>query len=254
MKTAACVVPAAPLRKSASHKVEMVNQLLFGEKVVVLKEKRNWWKVQTVPDNYEGWIRNNAIIRTEDSLVGSGDEFITGDLFNIVMVNGMKMNISAGCTLPGLNKEEGKIGGMPYVYRGHVIKRNDMKPNGEIVRTLASQWLNAPYLWGGRTPLGVDCSGFAQVIFKMMGVDLLRDARQQVRQGIKVKKLGEAKTGDLAFFEKKGKITHVGILLTSTEIIHASGKVRIDAIDEKGIINHDIGKRTHLLAAITRYW
>jgi hypothetical protein len=254
MNLATCLVPAAPLRKSASHKVEMVNQLLFGEMVVVLREKRNWWKVQTIPGSYEGWIRNNAIVPVEDSSIGAGDEFITGDLFNIVLVNGIKMNISAGCTLPGLNKEEGKIGATQYVYRGHAIKRNAINPNEEIVLKLAKQWLNAPYLWGGRTPLGVDCSGFVQVVFKMMGLDLLRDAKQQVTQGMKVKKLSDAKTGDLAFFEKKGKITHVGILMNSTQIIHASGKVRIDAIDEKGIINQELGKRTHSLAAITRHW
>jgi hypothetical protein len=254
MELSTCIVPAAPVRRNASHKVEMVNQLLFGEKIIVLWEKRNWCKVQTMHDNYEGWIRNNLIAPVEDNIALTGDEFVTGDLFNIITIDGIKMNISAGCSLPGLNKQEGRIGQKGYVYRGYAIKRNDIKPNEEIVRKLTFQWLNAPYLWGGRTPLGVDCSGFVQVIFKMMGLDLLRDAKQQARQGMKVKKLGEAKTGDLAFFKKREKITHVGILLSPQQIIHASGKVRIDAIDEKGIVNKDTGKRTHSLAAIRRYW
>jgi len=232
----------------------MVNQLLFGEKMIVLSEQRNWCRMRTMHDNYEGWIRNNLIAPLEDSIVATGDEFITGDLFNIITIDGIKMNVSAACSLPGLNKEEGTIGQKQYVYRGCAIKRNDVKPNDEIVRKLAVQWLNAPYLWGGRTPLGVDCSGFVQVIFKMMGLDLLRDAKQQAGQGMKVKKLHEAKTGDLAFFEKRKKITHVGILLGPQQIIHASGKVRIDAIDEKGIINKDTGMRTHSLATIRRYW
>src|SRR6266498_5000825 len=110
MELATCIVPAAPVRKNASHKVEMVNQLLFGEKMIVLREKRNWCKVQTMHDNYEGWIRNNLIAPLEDSIVATGDEFITGDLFNIITIDGIKMNVSAACSLPGLNKEEGTIG------------------------------------------------------------------------------------------------------------------------------------------------
>jgi cell wall-associated NlpC family hydrolase len=232
----------------------MSNQLLFGERMVVLHKKKNWWQVQSTHDNYEGWIRNNLITLIEDASVVYNGELITAELFNVITIEGIKTNVSMGCNLPGLTKEEGRIGKSKYNYRGQFIKRSDANPGEEIVRKLTLQWLNAPYLWGGRTPLGVDCSGFVQVIFKMIGLDLLRDAKQQARQGMKVKKLSEAKPGDLAFFEKKEKITHVGILLSHDQIIHASGKVRIDAIDEKGIINADTRKRTHSLAAIRRYW
>ena len=254
MDSAICIVPAAPVRKRASHKAEMVNQLLFGETMVVLKKKNNWWQVQSTHDNYEGWVRNNVVAADEKVSAGPGDEYVTADLFNVLTVCGIKMNVSAGCTLPRLSKEEGVAGTVKYVYRGRTIKRSEIRPNDESAGNLAMQWLNAPYLWGGRTPLGIDCSGFVQVIFKMMGLDLLRDAKQQVTQGMKVKGLNHAQGGDLAFFEKKGKITHVGIFLNSNQIIHASGKVRIDTIDVKGIINADTGKRTHSLAAIRRYW
>jgi gamma-D-glutamyl-L-lysine dipeptidyl-peptidase len=116
------------------------------------------------------------------------------------------------------------------------------------------RWLNAPYMWGGRTVLGVDCSGFVQVNYKMMGIDLPRDAWQQAQEGKAVKKLKDAQTGDLAFFNDKEEIVHVGILLNNEQIVHASGKVRIDLIDRKGIINADTGKRTHQLEAIRRCW
>ena len=102
--------------------------------------------------------------------------------------------------------------------------------------------------------MGVDCSGFVQVNYKMMGIDLSRDAWQQAQQGKTVKKLKESLCGDLVFFDDKEEIVHVGILLSSDQLIHASGKVRIDAIDKKGIINSDTGKRTHYLRSIKRYW
>ena len=254
MDLAICAVPAAPVRKERSHKVEMVNQLLFGEKMFVHRKKNNWWQIQSCHDNYEGWVRNNLVVLIDEAPGHQNRDCITAELFNVVTLDGVRMNIPAACNLPALSKEQGFIGNASYKYVGNSIRRDEVRPSGEMVRSLALQWLNAPYLWGGRTAMGVDCSGFVQVIMKMMGLDLLRDARQQVGQGIKVKSLTDARTGDLAFFDKRGKITHVGILLDPQQIIHASGQVRIDRIDEKGIINTTTGKRTHLLAAIRRYW
>src|SRR5262245_59304972 len=218
-----------------------------------LKMKDKWIRIQTVPDNYEGWIRSNMIAEVEESLLlGS---FVTAALLNTIKIGEMTMHVPIGSTLPGFRNNEGTVGMFKYKFEGPFINRNEVKSNCEQVTHLTRQWLNAPYLWGGRTPLGVDCSGFVQVIFKMMGIDLLRDARLQADQGMKIKKLQEAQCGDAAFFRNhKRKITHVGILLSPTRIIHASGKVRIDAIDEKGIINLDTGKRTHSLVALRKLW
>jgi gamma-D-glutamyl-L-lysine dipeptidyl-peptidase len=253
MDCALCVVPAAPVRRKPSHKFEMVNQLLFGEGMRILKMKDKWVRIQTVPDNYEGWIRGNMIAEVEENLLFGA--FVTAELLNTLKIGEMTMHIPIASTLPGFKNGEGTVGNFKYRFDGRFFNRNDVKPNCEQVTNLTRQWLNAPYLWGGRTPLGVDCSGFVQVIFKMMGVDLLRDAKLQVDQGMKIKKLQDAQCGDAAFFRNhKRKITHVGILLSPTKIIHASGRVRIDTIDEKGIINTDTGKRTHSLVALRRHW
>jgi gamma-D-glutamyl-L-lysine dipeptidyl-peptidase len=253
MDCALCVVPAAPVRSKPSHKFEMVNQLLFGEGMRVLKMKNKWVRIQTVPDNYEGWIRSNMIAEVEESvLFGS---FVTAGLLNTIKIGEMTMHIPVGSTLPGFKNGQGIAGNFKYKFEGPFFNRSEMKPNCDHVTHLTRQWLNAPYLWGGRTPLGVDCSGFVQVIFKMMGIDLLRDAKLQVDQGMKIRKLQDTQCGDVAFFRNhKRKITHVGILLSPAQIIHASGKVRVDPIDEKGIVNADTGKRTHSLAAVRRYW
>jgi hypothetical protein len=248
-----CIVPAAPVRKKASHKVEMVNQLLFGEAMQIVLRKRNWYKIQSLQDNYEGWIRNNLLMHAEESALDNS--FVAVDVINTISIGEANMNVPMGSTLHRLKNGEGKIGAMKYTFKGFSFNRTDIKPGADITRQLSFQWLNAPYLWGGRTPLGVDCSGFVQVVFKMIGIDLLRDANQQIGQGMKIKKLEEAVCGDLAFFKnKKDKITHVGILLSPTQIIHASGKVRIDEINEKGIIHSETKKQTHSLAGLRRFW
>ena len=246
-----CIVPAAPIRKKASHKVEMSNQLLFGEVMRVIDAKKNWLKIQSVHDNYEGWIRNN-LVSTIDSV--PPNTFVAGELINTVRFGEQKMLIPFGSSLPGYENGLGTIATKQYHFDGYAVNRSLSNADGKTVQQLTSSWLNAPYLWGGRTVLGVDCSGFVQVIFKMMGLDLLRDAKQQISQGLKVKKLEATHCGDLAFFQKKKKIVHVGILLSPGEIIHASGKVRIDKIDTNGIIHSGTGKRTHELAGIRRYW
>jgi cell wall-associated NlpC family hydrolase len=144
------------------------------------------------------------------------------------------------------------LGPISYQFEGNAVDREKITATVEQLEAAALRWINAPYLWGGRTIFGVDCSGFVQMNFKMMGIDLPRDAWQQAQRGENVKKLRLAEKGDLAFFDDNEEIVHVGMLLDPTRIIHASGRVRIDTIDKKGIIHSETGKRTHQLRAIRR--
>lgn len=255
MEYAVVSVPAAPVRRKPMHRKEMVNQLLFGETVKVLKEKGDLWvKVRSLHDNYEGWMTNTLITEIDEAAANAISVYAATDMLNTIAISDKKMNIPAGSSLPYFEDGKGKLGDAAYQFNGNHCKRDEQKPSEDLVKQLALPWLNAPYLWGGRTPLGVDCSGFVQVIYKLMGIDLPRDVWQQAQEGKPVKKFADARAGDLAFFDNKEDIVHTGILLGNEQIIHASGKVRIDGISKKGIINAETGKRTLRLRAIRRLW
>jgi gamma-D-glutamyl-L-lysine dipeptidyl-peptidase len=256
MKYAFVSVPAAPVRLKPRHQREMVNQLLFGEAVEVLKEKGSLWvKIRSLHDDYEGWITRTLLTEADKEEVQQPVTFITSNLINTIhLANDTIMQVPLGASLRGFSNGAGRMGQLAYRIDTHAKDRRAEQPSGALIEMLAKQWLNAPYCWGGRTIYGVDCSGFVQVNFKLTGIDLPRDAWQQAQEGEPVDKLKNAMPGDLAFFDDKEEIVHVGIMLGPDKIIHASGNVRIDTIDKKGIIHSGTGKRTHLLESIRRYW
>ncbi|MDQ3681554.1 MAG: C40 family peptidase [Bacteroidota bacterium] len=254
MEYAICTVAAAPVRKEPSHKTEMTNQLLFGETMKILETKEEWFRVKSLYDNYEGWLTYHLIDEVEKDVASEPLQFICADLINSIQFADQVINAPMGAALTGFNKESGKLWNDQYSFDG-MFRNFEQPSNEEELLQTAKKWLNAPYLWGGKTFLGVDCSGFVQTVFKVHGIRLSRDAWQQVKEGEAVEKLSFAKTGDVAFFNNpEGRITHVGILLNRNQIIHASGKVRIDKIDEEGIINIRADKRTHQLHSMKRFF
>jgi gamma-D-glutamyl-L-lysine dipeptidyl-peptidase len=255
MEYAVIAVPAAPVRRKPNHRKEMVSQLLFGESVKVLRTEGNLWvKIRSLHDGYEGWITNTMLQPIDEKLAKSTNPFATTDMLSIISIGDKQMNIPVGSSLPFFENGKGRLGNVEYSFSGHYFKRDEQRPSAELVKQLTASWLNAPYLWGGRTPLGVDCSGFVQIIFKLMGIDLPRDAWQQAQEGKTVKKIADSQAGDLAFFDNNEDIVHVGILLGDGLIIHSSGKVRIDGIDKKGITNKNTGSVNIRLRAIKRFW
>lgn len=255
MKYAFVSVPAAPVRQKPRHQREMVTQLLFGEAVEVLKEKGELWvKVRSLHDDYEGWMTRTLLTEATKEEASQPVAHVTSGLINkIHLADNTIMQLPLGASLPGWAGGSGRMGELSYRI-GYVKDRTSEKPSAALLTSLTEQWLHAPYCWGGRTIFGVDCSGFVQVNFKLMGIDLPRDAWQQAQRGEPVEKFKQAQTGDLAFFDDKEEIVHVGIMLGSDKIIHASGRVRIDTIDKKGIIQTDTGRRTHRLESLRRYW
>jgi gamma-D-glutamyl-L-lysine dipeptidyl-peptidase len=254
MNPSICCVPVSPIRANASHRSEMVSQLLFGETVAVLEsEKDQWIKIRCLYDGYEGWCQQSHVIGLDNDLYAAGSSQMSVNWSTKIDFNGQSMRLPMGCPLPGLKK--GQVCWGPYTirYTGKTWNPSTARMNQENFRKLGFKFLNSPYLWGGKTVFGTDCSGYTQTIFRFFNIPLLRDAWQQAEGGEEVSSLQKSGFGDLAFFDNAdGKMTHVGILLNKKEIIHASGKVRIDKIDNEGIMGSR-GERTHFLKLIKRY-
>jgi gamma-D-glutamyl-L-lysine dipeptidyl-peptidase len=248
-----CCVPVTPLRAEAAHRSEMVSQVLFGEAAELLEGPRDkWMRVRCLYDGYEGWARSSEFAEIPEQL-SRCEAHVSAGWENDITFNGQVMHIPFGCDLRGLQNGHAEWGRYSWSFKGDHLDPRYTRANEQNIRKYSHLFLNTPYLWGGRSVFGVDCSGFVQVVYKSLGIALLRDASQQATQGEAIGFLQEAVCGDLAFFDNdEGRITHVGILLNDHEIIHASGKVRIDKIDSQGIINTDTNERTHKLRIIKR--
>ncbi len=251
-----CCVPVSPMRATPSHKSEMLNQLLFGECCMVMEEANDMWvKVRCRYDGYEGWCQGSHITEISEEQYAEGGNIITTGWVSGLEYDGQPMKVPLGSWLTGMNKGHASWGNHAVHYTGKEWDVTRADKTETTIRQLAFEFLNTPYLWGGKSVFGADCSGFTQTVFRFLNIPLLRDAWQQATQGEVVGFLQEARYGDLAFFDnEEGKITHVGILLNHEEIIHASGKVRVDKIDNLGIINTDSFVRTHLLRVVRRYF
>ncbi|HTL80169.1 MAG TPA: C40 family peptidase [Bacteroidia bacterium] len=252
-----CNLSVIPVRKEPSDKSEMVTQLLFGDSFKILEEKDQWRKIRNYWDDYEGWIDRKQfaeVSKTEYERSLSGLPAVNAELFSVILneKSGESFPVTLGCTLPSFHNNRFSIGENNYFFDGTVFTEKDKASRQNIVDT-ALLFLNSPYLWGGKTPMGIDCSGFTQVVFKANGIRLKRDAYQQAESGSSYSFVEESYPGDLAFFDnEEGKITHVGIIITDNRVIHASGRVRIDHFDHYGIFTPERGGYTHHLRVIRK--
>lgn len=259
MEFAVCSVSAAAVRREAWHESEMVNQLLFGDFVGILEYGKDGWAfIEGLVDKYKGWIRSAQLEIVDHATVDYENKWLlcSNGISDCIETNTGLIHVPFGANLPGIKNGKAKMGTLSYSYSGeYLADRSKQLGSVAVLTSILARWINAPYLWGGRTMLGVDCSGFTQIVFKVIGIDLLRDASEQAMQGQAVDFLQQASCGDLAFFDdSEGRIYHVGVLLNNHQIIHASGCVRIDAIDNAGIINKSSGERTHRLRIVKRYF
>ena len=226
------------VRKKNNAKSEMINQLFFGESITIIKTKEKWSFVSSNIDNYQGWIRNlhfklikkneYKILCENDSLFSKSEIIIKNDAYEITIPTGSLLS-----SVKFLN----------YYYTNEVGSKS-------LLETIKS-FINSPYLWGGKTKYGVDCSGLVQSIFKTLNIILPRDSHEQSDFGVEIKEA--YKLGDLGFFgENLNRISHVGIFVDNETIVHAYGKVRMDKINSEGIYNNEEKRVTHFLQKVNR--
>jgi hypothetical protein len=251
-----CRLSVVPVRREARDQSEMITQLLFGDHYKVLDESNDhkWLQIRVYFDGYEGWIdqlQHKGIEKDYFDQINKLDLKISTEITAGILYKKKLVHIVLGSVLPISSTELFDLQEQ-FAFNGD-SKNLGLKYHFEQMKQVALQYLHVPYLWGGKTPFGIDCSGFTQQVFRISGYKLKRDACEQFTQGEKVPDLDMANPGDLVFFKnKEGKINHVGILLEDSKIIHASGKVRLDFLDEKGIFNEELGKYTHDLIGLRR--
>ncbi len=246
MQYGICHLSIVPIRSQAEDPAEMVSQLLYGEHYKILEQRKHWSRIRAAFDKCEGWVQNIQItIIDEDAY--KENESLTSPSYTTDLVSFIEteknnlLPIMIGSVFNGCSGHK---------HEGNLISTKQEKPN--LIKT-ALLYLNSPYLWGGKTPFGLDGPGFTQMVYKINGYKLLRNEVEQASQGTALSFIEECEAGDLAFFDNsEGVIDHVGIIMDNNYIIHVYGKVRIDRIDHTGIFNTETKTYTHQLRVIKK--
>ena len=255
--------PVTPVREEPSHAAEQATQLLFGEVCEVLDCQSGWTQIRSTMDGQVGWVSSKMVSPTDNQYPISDIQTIVATPMAVATVQetGEQLMLTIGTRLPNYANGMFEILGKQYLIDDscvYEVRGERLEVKGEDVVRVAQSLLNVPYLWGGKNIMGFDCSGFTQTVYSVFGINLLRNAREQVTQGQEVSSLAESRPGDLVFFDhadvnpEATRISHVGMLISPTEVIHCAGCVHVDKIDELGILLPN-GKRTHHLVQIRRY-
>ncbi len=255
MKYGICMLAVVAVREAPSGKSKMVNQLLFGELILINDVKNDWILMDAVDDESSGWVRKNQVNELKEPAffnLKDSKTYYLQTLSAQIRAQNALIPVFRGAQFHGWKEGAFKVAGESYFYKKAVHEVPETAVSHQII-SVANNYLNVPFLQGGKSPLGIDGAGLVQMTFKMNGIVLPRFAGQQVNKGEQILFVEASKPADLAFFENsEGNITHTGIILSKNKIIHAWGRVRIDSIDHQGIFDEELGKYTHKLRVVKR--
>jgi hypothetical protein len=240
-----------PLRSAPTHKSEMLSQVLFGEKYTIADKSGSWIKIETLYDNYGGWIDMGHLQHSVD--VDNTSGYVLNRSLLCFKNDGTKLVLEAGCEIHNADFESKTFTIGKNIYTAGSDFSEHLFSTDENLPDTAMKFINSPYIWGGRIPSGIDCSGLVQLVYKIHHISIPRNSWQQAESGRIIDFIDEADPGDLVFFDNEmGKITHVGMIISRGLVIHASGRVRIDSVDHQGIFKPEIGGYSHKLRTIRR--
>ena len=247
MQYGICNLSIVSIRETPAHDASLTSQLLYGDHFKVLEIRKRWSRIRVAYDNFEGWVDNTQYHLTDENIYKILDEkppVLSADLVDFISDKQDNLTpIPMGCN----------VNLAPHIthsFEGTI--KNKKSAKNALIET-AFMYRNTPYLHGGKTPFGIDASGFTQMVYKLNECKLLRKVEQQATQGETFSFIEESNPGDLAFFDNdEGKIIHVGLIMKDNYIIHAYGKVRVDRLDHTGIFNTDTKQHTHKLRVMKK--
>lgn len=253
MLVGVCNLSIIPLRAEPSHRSELVSQILFAERFEILKTESDWTYVRLLSPDYEGWVQSGQFVIDRGASIKNEEGFVVDLLGAVAKREGVSIDLVPGTRLSSRSVVLSE-GDEAYIVSSPLRKPGLSDFATELPKLMA-YYKDRPYLWGGRSAAGIDCSGLSQAMCRHFGVDLPRDAYQQVQLGENVDFIAEIKPGDLAFFDNaEGRITHVGMMVDQQTIFHASVSVRLDRMDAQGIFNAEQNKYTHNFRIVKRYF
>lgn len=249
-----------PVRAEAREGAEQNTQMLFGELAQVLEEQDRWTRIRLDSDGQEGWVDTKMIapiagddLKAYKTALKKAATVAFPMTYAVSENNGQTIPLTAGTRLTNYQDGRFEVLGVGFRIDPSMVITGPRELNQETLLQTARFFLNTPYLWGGKNALGMDCSGFTQIVLSLFGKSLLRNASEQVTQGDPVNDLSQARAGDLAFFDHEdGRISHVGIVIDAERIIHCSGRVKVEKLDPTGIFNAETGEYSHHLTQIRR--
>lgn len=259
-----------PVRAEARESAEQNTQMLFGELCQIMDDKNpKWTCVRLENDGQEGWVdakmitpMSDAEYRAHKQALQSAATVVFPMTYAVSENNGQTIPLTASTKLTNYQNGRFEVLGVGFRIDPNMVSTQPLELNEQNLQQAVRFFLNVPYLWGGKNALGMDCSGFTQVIMSLFGKSLPRNASEQATQGQPVSNLRHAQAGDLAFFDHEdGKISHVGILLSSLNtkpstlnctLVHCSGRVKVENLDETGIMNTETGTHSHHLVSLRR--